>query len=160
MVFCTACDYLVCRETIQNSGNVMFSLIKTPCCSTNPPVIMYAPTAAYSPLCLESLVKESTLREQLVFGSVEPLYKVSPEKVFGRGGDQIHMRGFLGGQLFTESIITTALLLLDSTSSSSMPPSTFLSEPEVDHLSFLNNGRKSWGTGTGYCCAVHLLSRD
>ena len=31
----------VCRDTIKKSGNVMF-LIKTRCCSTNPPVIIYA----------------------------------------------------------------------------------------------------------------------
>ena len=111
----------------------------------------------YSPLCLESLVKESTWKGQLVYGSVEPLYKVSPEKLFGRGGDQIHMRGLLGGQLFTESIITTAQLLLDSTSSST-PPTTFLSEIELDHLAFLRQWEKVPGDGL-LLCSTPLIER-
>ena len=100
-------------------------------------------------------MKESTWRGQLVYGSVEPLNKVSPENLFGRGGDQIHMRGFLGGQLFTESIITTALLLLDSTSSST-PPSTFLSETEVDHLSFLRQWEKVLGDRLLLCSTPRI----
>ena len=42
LVFCRACDYLVCRKTIIKLENVMFSLIKTPYCNTNPPVTIYA----------------------------------------------------------------------------------------------------------------------
>ena len=65
--------------------------------------------------------------------------------------------GFFGGQLFTESIFTTALLLLDSTSSST-PPTTFLSETEVDHLSFLKQWEKVLGDGL-LLCNLHLLLR-
>ena len=67
------------------------------------------------------------------------------------------MRGCLGGQLFTESIITTALLLLYSTSSST-PPSTFLPETEVDHLSFLRQWEKVLGDRL-LLCSTPLIER-
>ena len=100
-------------------------------------------------------MEESSWKGQLVYGTVEPLYSSTPYELFG-DGDQVHMRGALGGRLFTESIICTAQLMLTSTSSN--PPVLLLSETEASHFAFLRQWEQVLGDGL-LLCSTPLIER-